>query len=68
MRQLSPLELDKAEILKTVRALIRMKHARAADRELNKVLPEIEQDIDKAIQSGKPYTLDPRKVLQSGGE
>lgn len=64
MKQLGEIEEAKAEILKNARALIRMKHSRAADREINKKLPELERAMDKAIQSGKPYELDIRSVLE----
>ena len=67
MRQLSELEMDKAEALKDARVLIRRKYARMADRELNDRLPELERLIDKAIQSGKALTdKDLRRAIEGG--
>ena len=68
MRQLSPIEREKAKYLKWARTLIRAKHAAAADDELNEVLPELELRIDRAIQTGR--TLDMSKELEAllGGE
>ena len=67
VRQLSPIEREKARILKRARAFIRLKHAEAADDELNEVLPRLEMEIDKAIQSGREVT---QKQLEAflGGE
>ena len=64
MRQLSPIEREKAKLLKLARTLIRAKHSAAADDELNEKLPLLELQIDKAIQSGKVYELDIRSVLE----
>ena len=64
MRQLSPIEREKAKLLKLARTLIRAKHSAAADDELNEKLPLLELQIDKAIQSGKVYELDVRSVLE----
>ncbi len=68
MRQLSPIEREKAKLLKLARTLIRAKHSAAADDELNEVLPQLELKIDKAIQSGKGGDF--RKELEAllGGE
>ena len=65
VRQLSPIEREKAKLLKLARTLIRAKHSAAADDELNEKLPLLELQIDKAIQSGKVYELDVRSVLES---
>ena len=64
MRQLSPIEREKATLLKLARILIRAKHSAAADDELNEKLPKLELAIDAAIQSGKVYELDVRSVLE----
>ena len=64
MRQLSPIEREKAKLLKLARTLIRAKHSAAADDELNDKLPILELAIDKAIQSGRVYELDVRSVLE----
>ena len=64
MRKLSPIEREKAKLLKLARTLIRAKHSAAADDELNEELPKLELQIDAAIQSGKVYELDVRSVLE----
>lgn len=64
MRQLSPIEREKAKLLKLARILITAKYAAARDDELNERLPALELEIDKAIQSGKVYELDVRSVLE----
>lgn len=64
MRQLSPIEREKAKLLKLARTLITAKYAAARDDELNEKLPALELEIDKAIQSGKVYELDVRSVLE----
>ena len=67
MRQLSDLEMDKAEALKDARVYIRRKYARMADRELNARLPELERLIDKHIQSGRALTdKELRKAIEGG--
>lgn len=42
----------KAELVKVARAAIRLKHTLLADRELNEVLPDLEDAFDQAIQQG----------------
>jgi hypothetical protein len=64
MKQLDRLEVSRAAILKAVRANIRLKHALAADVEINDVLPELERRINDAIASGKPFELDIAEVLR----
>lgn len=68
MRQLSDLEMDKAEALKDARTWIRRKYARLADRELNERLPEIERLIDSYIQKGKPLSDKELRRALEGGE
>ena len=64
MRQLSGAELEKARILKAVRANIRLKHSLEADEEINAKLPGIEKAIDRAINAGTVYELDIHSVLE----
>lgn len=59
MKSLTNLEIEKAAMLKAYRAAIRLKHAIAADREIYETLPQIEQQIDDALQSGTPLELNP---------
>ena len=68
MRQRSEIEQEKFKLLKVARTLIRAKHAAAADDELNVVLPRLEMEIDKAIQSGKSFDMGKRLEALLGGE
>lgn len=53
MRQRTHIEQAKFELLKAVRAGIRAKHAIAADRELNEVLPSVEERFDRLVNTGE---------------
>ena len=58
-------ELRKAALLKIARTLIRVKHAVAADEELNEVLPKLEKQFNAAVSSGLlPSVAD---ILSSNG-
>lgn len=48
-------EVDQAryEMLKTIRAAVRLRHSLNADRELNEVLPEAAARFDAAVNRGK---------------
>lgn len=46
-------ELLKAQMVKTIRSLVRVKHSLRADEELNEVLPKAEQAFDIALQRGE---------------
>ena len=50
-------EQARAEILKTVRALIRLRHSLEADRELNEILPRVELTFDAALTRGKVLSI-----------
>lgn len=64
MNRKTPLELKKAAILKAARASIRLKHSLAADEEINDRLPELEDRIDAALQSGTGIVLNPAHYLE----
>ena len=54
----------RANILKTIRAAIRLKHSIAADEELNEVLPLAQEKFDAAVLRGRlPEPLDVKKAL-----
>jgi hypothetical protein len=54
----------RADLLKTVRTAVRLKHSLAADRELNEVLPEAERKFNAAIMKGElPSPLDVKKLM-----
>lgn len=63
MRQKDESELVVAEALKKARAMIRLKHALAADRECNEVLPKLEAAILKRLNEGKAYRPDVKALL-----
>lgn len=52
MQRKSEIDMERHRILKTTRALIRLKHSLAADIELNAVLPDRLIEFDKALQNG----------------
>lgn len=62
MKQLTPLEIQKAQILKAYRTAIRLKHSLLADQEIAERLPELEKQIDRALASGRTLELNPAKV------
>lgn len=49
----TPIEMERAKIIKVTRSLIRLKHSLAADEELNNVLPDRVAEFDIALQSGQ---------------
>lgn len=52
-REKGEIELARAQMLKTLRTAIRLKHSLAADEELNRVLPKAEAAFDKAVRTGE---------------
>lgn len=57
MNKKSEIELERQLLMKTSRALIRLKHSLEADREINEVLPEQIMKFEKAAQQGELLTL-----------
>lgn len=54
----------RANMLKVIRAAVRLKHSLAADEELNEVLPRAEKKFNEAIhRGGLPAPLDIKRVL-----
>lgn len=58
MKQKDQIEIQLAATVKTVRAVIRMKHSLLADEEIATKLPEVEAAFYAAIAEGKPYAVD----------
>jgi len=56
-------EMQRTSLLKAARAAIRLKHSIAADEEINRVLPEVEKEINAALQAGTAYELDVASLL-----
>lgn len=46
-------EMKRANVAKTTRTLIRLKHSLAADEEINAVLPDTLDEFDAALASGE---------------
>lgn len=66
------IELRRAALLKVARSAIRVKHAVAADAELNEVLPKLQRAFDAAVQRGElpnvAAMLREAKALHDGAE
>jgi len=50
--------------LKAARTIIRLKHSEAADREINDVLPKLEERMQAAAAAGEPFSLDLAELLR----
>lgn len=60
-----PVEQARSEMLKVIRAAVRLKHSINADRELNDVLPEAQKRFDAAVHRGQiPATVDIKRALK----
>ncbi len=62
-QQKDKVDLARTQMLKTVRAAVRLRHSLAADAELNAALPEAERMFDAAIHSGE--LPDPLSILEA---
>lgn len=59
-------ELAKAQMVKVMRSMIRLKHTLAADRELNEALPRAEADFDTALHRGMlPAAIDVEAIAKA---
>ena len=64
MIQKDKVDLARANLLKTVRAAVRLRHSIQADIELNDLLPEVEAKFNKAVLRGVlPDPVDIKKSL-----
>jgi hypothetical protein len=60
-------QLRKAEIMKVARAALTVKYRIQLDRELNDVLPDLEDAFDKAVQEGQlPGDVDVKALVAEG--
>lgn len=66
MARRTEIEQQRLAVAKSVRSAIRLKHALAADAEVNDVLPDVLDQFDRAIAAGEPFTLNLRSVLDAG--
>ena len=66
MIQRDKVDQARANMLKTIRTAVRLKHALAADDELNDVLPAAEIEFNRSVQLGElPDPLDILKALDA---
>jgi hypothetical protein len=63
--QKDEIQLQRVELVKTLRSRVRLKHSLAADRELNEVLPKAEKKFDKLVHQGKVLDQDDIEKLVS---
>lgn len=57
-RPYNEFEVARAQMLKAYRSAIRLKHSLAADAEIARTLPDIEEAINTALTTGQPLELD----------
>jgi len=67
LRKKSPEEMKRAKVAKATRSLIRLKHSLAADEEINDVLPDRLEELDRATALGTDKALD-RLAIDLTGE
>lgn len=67
MKRKTPAEMQRQNITKTTRALVRLKHSLAADAELNSLLPDTLEAFDEALARGELKSADQaiRDVLEA---
>lgn len=53
MNQKDDIELRRSALLKAARSAVRLRHALAADAELNEVLPELERRFNALVLTGE---------------
>jgi hypothetical protein len=59
-------QLRKAQLVKVARAVLTLKYRIELDRELNDVLPDLEEEFDRAVQHGmKPGEVNLRALVQN---
>lgn len=53
MQRKTEVEMNRASLAKTARALVRLRHSLAADEEINDLLPGTLQEFDDAVAQGE---------------
>lgn len=64
MRKKTKKELKQAQVTKTVRTVIRLKHSLAADEEINAVLPDTLDEFEQAYAKGELKKLTGKAVAE----
>lgn len=60
----SPIEMERARIIRVTRTLVRLKHSLRADEEINELLPERLEEFDNSLQLGELLGLDVPEDLE----
>lgn len=66
MRELEKHEIERAAMLKIARSAIRLKYSIAADEEIQVKLPELEREINDALNAGEPLRVRFEQYVVSG--
>lgn len=53
MRKKTPIEMERARVMKVTRSMLRLKHSLNADEEINNILPDTLEEFDRSVQSGE---------------
>lgn len=64
MNKTSEIQRQKAAVLKAYRTAIRLKHSLAADDEIARTLPDVEDKINSALALGNVVELNPGEVFR----
>lgn len=65
MEEKSEVEMRRQELVDAIRTFVRLKHRRAANREMNEVLPKAVQAFDVAILKGQlPERVDIAAIVK----
>lgn len=64
MKVTTELESRKASLLKMARSIIRLRHSIAADEEIRRVLPALEERLDEHLQASQSFELDAAELLR----
>lgn len=56
-------DINRAAVLNGYRTAIRLKHKLNADEEIARVIPEVEERINQALQNGEEIELNPGEVF-----
>lgn len=62
-RQKDEFEMAEQEAIKAVRTAVRLKYQLMADRELNEVLPEVQERVRSALAHGRSWYLEPAVIF-----
>ncbi len=58
MAKLTDAQLQRKDLVETIRTLVRLKHNRETRRELNEIESRVLAEFDRRVATGQPYTPD----------